>query len=91
MSWIIKTGAQLRRLSATLLTSCFPTDSTALWICYRQHICDDLQWRLQQPAFDRPELTEDERFDCGIYLIGILVQGSGKTMTQLGMPEFQIV
>lgn len=86
---VMKTGSQLRQLFATILTACFPSDAQALWLRFREHICDDLGWRLRHAPFNRPAPTDEESYDYGLYLMQDLVQGSGKTMTELGMPVCQ--
>jgi len=63
----MQTGAQLRNLFATLLLFCCPTKPELLWNDFRQHICDDLRYRLQCTGRQDPQAAEI--FDYGLWLI----------------------
>jgi hypothetical protein len=63
----MQTGAQLRNLFATLLLFCCPTKPELLWNDFRQHICDDLRYRLQCTGRQDPQ--DSEIFDYGLWLI----------------------
>jgi len=63
----MQTGAQLRNLFATLLLFCCPTKPEQLWNDFRQHICDDLRYRLQCTGRQDPE--DAEIFDYGLWLV----------------------
>ena len=73
----MQTGVQLRHLFATLLLFCCPTKPEQLWNDFRQHICDDLRYRLQCTGCQNPQ--DAEIFDYGLWLLKqILVKTSRK-------------
>ena len=61
-------GHKLRNLFVTILHDCSPSDPLALWLEFRVHICDDLQYALHSKNIFR-EPTEAQVFDYGLYLI----------------------
>ena len=74
----MQTGYVLRRLFATLLLFCSPSDPATLWHDYCQQICIDLCHQLQGQI--GPHITEEEIYDYGLYLIDKLLQESGKSL-----------
>ena len=75
----MQTGAQLRNLFATLLLFCCPTKPELLWNNFRQHICDDLRYRLQCTGRHDPQ--DVEVFDYGLWLVEqILVKTLRKSL-----------
>ena len=70
-------GGQLRRLFVTILCDCFPTNSRALWDNFKSYLCDDLAHYLRQET-DIHEPTEEQIYDCGLYLIDKLLAVFGK-------------
>lgn len=63
----MQTGEQLRNLFVTLLLFCSPAKPERLWNEFREHICDDLGYRLRCGGRQDPQ--EDEIFDYGLWLI----------------------
>ena len=63
----MQTGKRLRDLFATLLLFCSPAKPERLWNEFREHICDDLGYRLR--CSGRQDPHDDEIFDYGLWLI----------------------
>jgi len=63
----MQTGGQLRNLFVTLLLFCCPVEPERLWNDFRQHICDDLCYRLQSTGRQDPQDTDV--FNYGLWLI----------------------
>jgi hypothetical protein len=59
--------AAVARFFATLLLFCSPAKPERLWNEFREHICDDLGYRLRHSG--RQDLQEGEIFDYGLWLI----------------------
>lgn len=76
---LIKTGQQLRRLFATLLLFCAPSEPHTLWTQFREHICDDLRPRITQLLQRTP--TEDEIYDFGLYETEKILNESGRLLS----------
>lgn len=74
----MQTGYILRRMFTTLLLFCSPADPATLWNDYRQQICIDLQHQLQGQF--GPQITDEDVYDYGLYLIDKLLQESGKSL-----------
>jgi len=70
-------GGQLRRLFVTILCDCFPTHPRALWDDFKSYLCDDLASYLRRET-DIHEPTEEQIYDCGLYLIDKLLSVFGK-------------
>ena len=85
----MQTGYILRRMFTTLLLFCSPADPATLWNDYRQQICIDLQHQLQGQF--GPQITDEDVYDYGLYLIDKLLQESGKSLAVdwLTMPHSQ--
>ena len=77
---IIKTGYQLRRLFAIILTECTPTYPVVLWNRFSMDICDDLPHKIRT-SFGISSSTEDQIKDYGLYMLNLLLQESGKSLT----------
>lgn len=65
---VMQTGRTLRNLFCTILQHNSPTRPEHLWNQFKAFICDDLQHYLQVRNI-RPNATEDDAFDYGLYLI----------------------
>ncbi|KAJ2935002.1 hypothetical protein H1R20_g2134, partial [Candolleomyces eurysporus] len=67
-------GHQLRTLFATILKCCTPADPLALWLEFREHICDDLRRTLEREHnIQNPD--PDHVYDFGLYLLNkVLIQ-----------------
>ena len=72
-------GHQLRNLFVTILRDCSPSDPLALWLEFRVHICDDLQYALHSKNIVQ-DPTEEQVFDYGLYLIDGILRGSNKSL-----------
>ena len=82
----IQTGSQLRRLFATLLLFCTPSQPNLLWIQFRSTICDDLRHKLHE--LGRTTVTQDEIYDFGLHLIDNILCDSGHTLSDFPpMPQ----
>jgi len=60
-------GHQLRNLFVIILRDCSPSDPLALWMQFRDKICDDLRYALQHRNL-RQHPTQEEVFDYGLIL-----------------------
>ncbi|EUC56136.1 PIF1-like helicase, partial [Rhizoctonia solani AG-3 Rhs1AP] len=81
-----KTGQQMRRLFVVILTACNPAQPDQLWARFREQICDDLKYKLSHEPWNRPDASDEDVFDFGLYLIEILVLETGSTMRDCNMP-----
>ena len=84
-------GHQLRNLFVIILRDCFPSDPLALWMQFREKICDDLRHALQHHNL-RQNPTQEEVFDYGLYLIDRIIQKSntGQTLRNWPMLPFYV-
>jgi hypothetical protein len=74
----MKSGKQLRMLFVVILRDCNPSDPAILWQHFRDHICDDLKHALR--CLNRPDPTQEEVHDYGLYLIDQLLDQSGRSL-----------
>lgn len=74
------TGQQLRSLFVIILKDCLPTDPRALWLEFRDSICDDLRRRMERHPHNMVNPSQDEVYDFGLYLIDRLLCQSGKAL-----------
>lgn len=82
----MQTGSRLRQLFATILVYCEPMRPEALWNEFREHICDDLRYKLTQSGFPQP--TDDDVYDYGLYLLDILLRESSRSLDDFhSMPK----
>ena len=72
-------GYQLCNLFVIILKYCSPSDPLALWLQFRDKICDDLRHALQHHNL-REDPTQEEVFDYGLYLIDCILQKSTLTL-----------
>jgi hypothetical protein len=78
---VMQTGERLRDLFATLLLFCSPAKPEQLWNEFREHICDNLGYRLQRTGYQDPQ--DNEIFDYGLWLIEqILVKTQRKKLQE---------
>ena len=70
-------GGQLRRLFVTILCDCFPTNPRALWDDFKSYLCDDLARYIRNNS-NIEEPTQEQTYDCGLYLIDKLLSVFGK-------------
>jgi len=82
----MSSGKQLRNLFVTILQENAPSDPAALWLQFRDRICDDLCHALCQ-AFPNQDLiqgdpTEEDAYDYGLYLINQLLDATGCSLLQ---------
>ena len=82
-------GRQLRNLFVIILRDCAPSDPLALWLQFRDKICDDLRYALQHHNL-RMDPTEEDVFDYGLYLIDRLLQVSNQSLREWPMLPFPI-
>jgi hypothetical protein len=82
----MQTGYQLRRLFATLLLFCSPTQPEVLWNEFREKICDDLRHQLRSRGLDDP--TPDSIYDFGLYCLDQLLREAGRSLQEFSsMPR----
>ncbi|QRV79981.1 ATP-dependent DNA helicase PIF1 [Ceratobasidium sp. AG-Ba] len=86
---VMKTGHQLRKLFVVILTFGNPTDPLKLWNDYKQHLCDDLRHHIEHYGWNIPDLTDEQVYDYGLYLLEKLVQEAGSTMENVKLPKSQ--
>jgi hypothetical protein len=84
---IICSGLQLRRLFVTIVVHCNPADPTRLWNKFKEHICDDLAFRLHQ--FHIPDPTPDQIYDYGLYCIEVMLLDQGRSLELCNLPAIQ--
>ena len=65
-----QTETRLRHLFTSILLFCQVSCPEALWSEFREHICDDLRIRINNP-------TNDQVFDYGLFLINQILSDSG--------------
>ena len=82
-------GHQLRNLFVIILRDCSPSDPLALWIQFREKICDDLRYVLQNRNL-REDPTQEEVFDYGLYLIDHILQTSNQSLREWPMLPFPV-
>ena len=84
----MQTGTRLHQLFATLLLFGELSQPEVLWNDFQQHICDDLEYRLQAMGIDHP--TTDMVYDYGLFLLGKLLSDSGRSLQEWpSMPQVQ--
>jgi hypothetical protein len=82
------TGQQLRQLFVTLLLFGEPSQPDQLWMAFRDHICDDLEHRLQSRGVTN--LSPGDIYDYGLFLINQLLTEYGRLLLEWpSMPKFQ--
>ena len=82
-------GHQLRNLFVIILRECAPSDPLALWMQFREKICDDLRHALQRHNL-RENPTEEEVFDYGLYLIDRILQVSNQSLRDWPMLPYPV-
>ena len=86
----MQTGQQLQSLFVMILLHCKPVDHHCLWVDTQGHLCDDLQYQLIH-HLHMPDLTEDQIYGYGLYLINVSLQKSGKSLKDFAdMPVPQV-
>jgi len=84
---VMQTGSNLRRLFATLLLHCFPSDPAHLWGLFREQICDDLQYQLEH-RHGIQDHVQDQVYDFGLFLINKILVQAGRSLDQFqDMPQ----
>ena len=85
----IQTGSQLRHLFTTLLLFCTPSQPNALWIKFRDKICDDLRYKLHE--LGRTSVTQSDIYDFGLHLMDNILHDSGHALSDFpSMPLSQL-
>jgi hypothetical protein len=86
----MQTGYGLRQLFVTTLIFCNITDPLALWNEFSISMCDDLSPRVAAIMGCEPRVvTQAQRTDFGLFLIGELLSNSGYTLHQFALPSPQ--
>ena len=81
-------GSQMRRLFATILAFCFPSDPRNLWNLFKDRICDDLRNQLRTRHHIQ-DPTDDQVHDFGLFLLDKILNQAGKSLAQFrDMPQF---
>lgn len=84
----MRTGESLRRLFAVILEHCEPSQPELLWHEFREHLCDDLRYRLQRQGVDDP--PEDDVYDFGLFLLDSILAFHHKSLSMFpSMPHPQ--
>lgn len=84
----MQTGTQLRYLFATILLFCEPSRPEDLWATFREHVCDDLQFRLTAMGYENP--SPEEAYNFGLFLLDDILQQSGHRLSDFpAMPTPQ--
>ena len=74
-----QSGSQLRYLFTSLLLFSTPAEPERLWSTFRNEICDDLRHQLTMRGM--LNITDNDVFDYGLYLINNILQDSGRSLT----------
>jgi PIF1-like helicase len=85
---LFSSGKTLRMLFTTELLYGNITDLFSLWKRFRQNICDDLLYYLQQQQILIDHL-EDPYYDYGLFLIYNVLADHEKTLTDFRLPPYQ--
>ncbi|EAU86521.2 transcriptional factor B3 [Coprinopsis cinerea okayama7 len=72
------TGTRLRHLFVVILLFCAPSQPEVLWEQFRERMCDNLRYRLQNSGIVNP--TEEQVYDYGLYMINNLLSESGRSL-----------
>lgn len=81
----MQTGHQLRQLFATLLLFCSPSHPDQLWNEFRDHICDDVEYRLQTHiGLEHP--SQADIYDYGLTLLNDVLKSSSKNLASFSPP-----
>ena len=83
-------GHYLRLLFTTALSFEAIPDPLEVWDQFKEHICDDLQHRLQVQGLDGldiPDDMENLHLDYGLFLISELLVAGGRTLEDCNLPE----
>ena len=65
------------QLFVTILCDCTPSDTLALWLQFKVHLCDDLQHALHSKNIIQNP-TEEQVFDYVLHLINQILHGRNK-------------
>lgn len=84
---LFSSGVALRTLFTTALLFGQVGDPLALWIRFREHLCDDLPHRLRQRD-DVPDGLVDPHYDYGLFLIHEVLADSSKTLADFNLPPY---
>jgi hypothetical protein len=76
----MQTGTRLRRLFATVLIFCEPSEPLSLWMEFRQQICDDLQFQIRHLGMCANP-TAEEAYNYGLYLLESILQESDHSLS----------
>src|SRR6266850_2920657 len=79
----MQTGHQLRMLFATILLDCAPVNPSALWLQFKDNLCDDLCHSLQHMLNPIPEPTDAQIWDYGLFLIDKIMQHNHKSLADI--------
>lgn len=71
-------GSRLRRLFATILIFCSPSQPNDLWLEFWPKICDDLPLRLLRMGVQNPDPSDIQ--DYGLYLLNEILHESGSDL-----------
>jgi len=82
-------GHQLRNLFVIILRDCSPSDPLALWMQFRDKICDDLRYALQHHNL-QVDPTQEDVFDYGLYLIDRILQSTNQSLHDWPMLPFPV-
>ena len=80
------TGFQQRLLFAIILTDCNPAEPDKLWERFKMSITDDCVHQLIN-RYGIVDPSEDQRLSLGLSLLQEIIQQSGKTLQDFGLPE----
>jgi hypothetical protein len=75
---VMQTGSRLRQLFSTILLFCAPSQPDRLWRHYRDHLCDDLHYRLQ--TLGVTNASHDEIYDYGLHIIDQILHEAGHSL-----------
>ena len=85
---LVQTGTRLRHLFTTILLFCSPSQPDRLWMEHRQHICDDLSFRLRTLGITNA--SDDDVYDYGLYILDDILKESGHSLSDWpSMPHLQ--
>ena len=81
---VMHTSSRLRQLFITILLFGNPSRPLVLWEEFREHICDDLAYRLRRMGINEPH--QDDIYDYGLYLLDQILCPSGHSLEEFALP-----
>jgi DNA replication protein DnaC len=83
-------GRSLRQLFSLILRHCQPSQPDVLWEDFREHLCDDLRHQLQTMRHTNADISLNDIYDFGLFLINEDLSDHGMSLSSFpSMPSIQ--